>query len=74
VRLRRRRERLPELCESEAYDHVYDRTYADRNDVKLVRLPPRPPRDHGVLANGELLRRAFLDRLELRRPDSSQDD
>jgi hypothetical protein len=35
--------------------------------VKVVKLPPRRPRDTVVLARGELLRRSFLERLERRR-------
>jgi hypothetical protein len=62
VRLWRRRRQLHELDESEAYEHAY----GGRRDVKRVTLPPRRPRDRGVLASGELMRRAFLDRLEAR--------
>ena len=46
---------------------AYERSYGDRRgDVRVVHLPPRQPRDHDVLATGELLRRAFLDRLDKR--------
>jgi len=46
---------------------AYERSYGDkRGDVKVVHLPPRRPRDRDVLATGELLRRAFLDRLDKR--------
>ena len=60
-----RRKRQPEpIGEAEAYDRSYGAPLAD---VKVVKLPPRRPRDSVVLARGELLRRAFLDRLERRR-------
>ncbi len=57
----RRRQRLRELDETEAYE----RTLPDK-EITIVKLPPRRPRDRSVLAGGELLRRAFLDRLEKR--------
>jgi hypothetical protein len=60
-----RRKRQPEpIGEAEAYDRSYG---APSADVKVVKLPPRRPRDSVVLARGESLRRAFLDRLERRR-------
>ncbi len=59
----RRKSALPPIDEAEAYDRSYGQP---RTDVKLIRLPPRRPRDREVLAHGELLRRAFLDRLEHR--------
>ena len=59
----RRKLVLREIAESEAYD----RSYGERSgEVKTTKLPPRPRRDRNVLASGELLRRAFLDRLEKR--------
>jgi hypothetical protein len=69
VRFRRRREQLREIGEAEAYE----RSYGERHDVKLVQLPPRRPRDRDVLATGDLLRRAFLDRLQSRHPDPESD-
>lgn len=58
-----RKRRLREIGESEAYDRSYG---GAPRDVKVVKLPPRRPRDRDVLASGELLRRAFLDRLHKR--------
>ena len=60
-----RRKRQPEpIGEAEAYKRSYG---APSADVKVVKLPPRRPRDRTVLERGELLRRAFLERLERRR-------
>ena len=59
----RRKPRLREIAESEAYDRSYGQT---TGEVKVTKLPPRRRRDREVLASGELLRRAFLDRLEKR--------
>ena len=59
----RRKARLRELGEAEAYERTYG---GERTAIAVVKLPPRRPRDPGVLAHGELLRRAFLDRLEHR--------
>jgi hypothetical protein len=59
----RRRQQLEAIDEREAYARSYG---GERADVKRVELPPRRPRDAKVLANGELLRRAFLDRLDRR--------
>jgi hypothetical protein len=57
----RRKPKPPEIDEAAAYEHSYG---GERGgDVRIVRLPPRRPRDRDVLATGELLRRAFLDRL-----------
>jgi hypothetical protein len=56
-----RRNRLPELDEATAYE----RTRPEK-EITIVRLPPRRPRDEDVLATGELLRKAFLDRLQRR--------
>ena len=60
---RRKRQTEP-IGEAEAYRHSYGGPSAD---VKVVKLPPRRPRDRTVLERGEQLRRAFLDRLERRR-------
>jgi hypothetical protein len=63
VRFFRRRPRLREIGESEAYG----RSYGDRSaDVKVIKLPPRRPRYRGVLMKGEQLRRAFVTRLDAR--------
>jgi hypothetical protein len=59
----RRKARLRELGEAEAYERTYG---GPHTEVVVVKLPPRRPRDRDVLAHGELLRRAFLDRLEHR--------
>jgi hypothetical protein len=59
----RRKPRLREIAESEAYDRSYGQP---SGEVKVTKLPPRRRRDREVLAGGELLRRAFLDRLEKR--------
>ena len=60
---RKRRRRLHELGESEAYHHSYGEP---PRDVKIVKLPPRRPRYEQVLADGERLRQAFLQRLDKR--------
>jgi hypothetical protein len=60
----RRRQQAKPIDEAEAYDRSYGTPGAD---VRIIKLPPRRPRDRDVLANGERLRRAFLDRLERRR-------
>jgi hypothetical protein len=65
----RRKDRVSAIDESEAYDRAYGRP---PRDVKVVRLPPRRPRDEDVLASGDLLRRAFLARLE-QRADADDD-
>jgi hypothetical protein len=56
-----RRTRLQELDEAAAYE----RTLPEK-EITIVKLPPRRPRNEDVLATGDLLRRAFLDRLEKR--------
>jgi hypothetical protein len=63
LRWRRKREART-IGEAEAYARSYGTPSAD---VKVVKLPPRRPRNVEVLATGETLRRAFLDRLERRR-------
>jgi hypothetical protein len=60
---RKSRQRLRELGESEAYHHSYGET---PRDVKIVKLPPRRPRYQQVLADGEKMRKAFLQRLDKR--------
>jgi hypothetical protein len=63
VRLfRRRKSRLRQIGESEAYG----RAYGDRSaQVKIVKLEPRRPR-YQLKVSGETLRRAFADRLAKR--------
>ena len=60
----RRKHEARTIGEAEAYARSYGTPSAD---VKVVKLPPRRPRNHTVLETGETLRRAFLDRLERRR-------
>jgi hypothetical protein len=55
--------RLRELGESEAYHHSYGEA---PRDVKIVKLPPRRPRYKQVLADGERMRQAFVQRLDKR--------
>ncbi len=63
---RRRRARLREIGEDEAYG----RTYGDRTgDVKAVKLPPKRPR-YELKVNGETLREAFARKLDERERDS----
>jgi hypothetical protein len=60
---RKPKQRLRPLGESEAYHH----SYGDApRDVKIVKLPPRRPRYRQVLADGERMRQAFLQRLDRR--------
>ena len=60
--LRRRKRRLRQIGESEAYG----RAYGDRSEqVKVVKLEPRRPR-YKLAVSGEALRRAFADRLAAR--------
>jgi hypothetical protein len=66
-RLRRRRARLNELSEAEAYA----RSYGTRSDdVRAVRLEPRRPRFQ-LRVSGEELRRRFEERLNARRSHES---
>ena len=68
-----RRKRQPDpIGEAEAYRHSYG---VRTEDVKVIRSPPSPPppgppprrpRNRKVLEGGELLRQAFLERLERR--------
>jgi hypothetical protein len=60
---RKPKQRLRPLGESEAYHHSYGDT---PRDVKIVKLEPRRPRYQQVLADGERLRQAFLQRLDKR--------
>jgi len=60
---RKPKSRLRPLGESEAYHHSYGET---PRDVKIVKLEPRRPRYEQVLADGERLRQAFLQRLDKR--------
>jgi hypothetical protein len=60
---RKSKQRLRELGESEAYHHSYGEI---PRDVKVVKLPPRRPRYQQVLADGEKMRKAFLQRLDKR--------
>jgi hypothetical protein len=60
---RKPKQRLRPLGESEAYHNSYGDT---PRDVKIVKLPPRQPRYTQVLADGERLRQAFLQRLDKR--------
>jgi hypothetical protein len=60
---RKRKRRLRQLGESEAYHNSYG---GAPRDVKIVKLPPRRPRYQHVLADGERLRQAFLKRLDKR--------
>ena len=60
---RKPKQRLRPLGESEAYHH----SYGDApRDVKIVKLEPRRPRYRQVLADGERMRQAFLQRLDKR--------
>jgi hypothetical protein len=65
---RKQKQRLRPLGESEAYHH----SYGDMpRDVKIVKLEPRRPRYQEVLADGERLRQAFLQRLDKRDQEES---
>ena len=65
----RRKEPEPEIGEDEAYERAYGRP---SGEVKKVKLPPRRPRDPDVLASGDRLRQAFLDRLQKRGDDGKE--
>jgi len=60
---RKPKQRLRPLGESEAYHHSYGEA---PRDVKIVKLEPRRPRYRQVLADGERMRQAFLQRLDRR--------
>jgi hypothetical protein len=61
---RKPKQRLRVLGESEAYHHSYGEP---PRDVKIVKLEPRRPRYKQVLADGERLRQAFVQRLDKRK-------
>ena len=63
---RKPKQRLHELGEAEAYHHAYGDA---PRDVKIVKLEPRRPRYKQVLADGERMRQAFLQRLDKRAKD-----
>jgi hypothetical protein len=63
---RKEKQRLHELGESEAYHHSYGEP---PRDVKIVKLPPRRPKYRQVLADGERMRQAFLQRLDKRQKE-----
>ena len=65
---RKEKRRLRELGESEAYHHSYG---DPSRDVRVVKLPPRRPRYEQVLADGERMRQAFLQRLAKREKEGS---
>jgi hypothetical protein len=67
---RKPKARLRELGESEAYHHSYG---DPPRDVKIVKLEPRRPRYRQVLAGGEQLRQAFLQRLDKREKEEAED-
>jgi hypothetical protein len=60
---RKPKPRLRELGESEAYHHSYG---DPSRDVTIVKLPPRRPKYRQVLADGERMRQAFVQRLDKR--------
>ena len=61
----RRKQQAKPIDEAEAYDRSYGNP---TSEVRIIKLPPRRPRDRQVLETGERLRKAFLERLERRRP------
>ena len=67
---RRRKTQSQPIGEAEAYKRSYGE---QSNDVRVIKLPPRRPRDKKVLESGEKLRRAFLDRLEQRHGGNNHD-
>lgn len=67
----RRKPQLRTIDETQAYARAYG---GPREEVRRIVLPPRRPRDTSVLEHGELLRRAFLDRLERREEDKDDQD
>jgi len=63
--LRLRGDRLPPLDEAAAYA----RCHGDREEsVRLVKLPPRRPRNADLLATGEQIRRSLEARIDSREP------
>jgi hypothetical protein len=69
VRLfRRRKQRLRQIGESEAYG----RAYGDRSpQVRIVKLEPKRPR-YELPVSGETLRQAFAKRLDKRERESKE--
>jgi hypothetical protein len=67
---RRRKAQSQPIGEAEAYKRSYGE---QSHDVRVIKLPPRRPRDKQVLESGEKLRRAFLDRLEQRHRSGNHD-
>jgi hypothetical protein len=65
MRLFRRRPRLREIGESEAYGRTYGDRTGDVKSVKSVKLPPRRPR-FDPRVSGEKLREAFARKLDER--------
>jgi hypothetical protein len=66
----RRKRRLRQIGEAEAYG----RAYGDRSDkVRVVKLEPRRPR-YRLAVSGETLRRAFAERLDARERESAPRD
>jgi hypothetical protein len=66
---RRRKQQARPIGEAEAYARSYGEPSPD---VRVIKLPPRRPRDRAVLESGEAIRRAFLDRLDRRRGGRSE--
>ena len=65
---RRRKRRLRQIGESEAYG----RAYGDRSpQVKIVKLEPKRPR-YQLRVSGETLRKAFADRLARREEEGRE--
>ena len=63
---RRRKQRLRQIGESEAYG----RAYGDRSEqVRVVKLEPRRPR-YELRVSGETLRQAFAKRLDKREKEA----
>ena len=65
---RRKRSRLREIGEAEAYGRTYGET---RNEVRVVKVQPRRPR-YDLRVSGEKLRDAFAKRLDSRDADGSK--
>ena len=65
---RRRKQRLRQIGESEAYG----RAYGDRSEqVRIVKLEPKRPR-YELKVSGEKLRQAFARRLDARDGESKE--
>ena len=67
---RRRKQQAKPIDEAEAYARSYGEPSPD---VRVIKLPPRRPRDRAVLESGDVIRRAFLDRLNRRRGGGRSD-